>query len=267
MSFGALDHQEFIAVVKDYCACAHLGRYIARRSRLDLGAPARGAFGADEKRQSELENKGWSPTSLADKARSLAGEARGRLIRAQRQVELARNALNYATLEADADGVIRHAGSNRSVTYGKVAAAAAKLTPPDAKTIKLTWREKLDSNDWQFNKVGLPRSSGQSADLELDAQGHPRLAWIILYLLPQRSGELFAWPINAAMTARLMGSGYLAGAYFFWRAASEKSWHTVKNGFLPVAIFAGLMALTRRAMPDARCSWPWLRCRRASCGA
>ena len=60
----------------------------------------------DEKRQSELENKGWSPTSLADKARSVAGEARGRLIRAQRQVELARNALNYATLEADADGVI-----------------------------------------------------------------------------------------------------------------------------------------------------------------
>ncbi|HZN27462.1 MAG TPA: molybdopterin cofactor-binding domain-containing protein, partial [Burkholderiales bacterium] len=35
------------------------------------------------------------------------------------------------------DSVIRHAGSNRSTTYGKVAAAAAKLTPPDAKTIKL----------------------------------------------------------------------------------------------------------------------------------
>ncbi len=61
---------------------------------------------ADEKRQNELEKQGWSPASLADKARSLAAEARGRLIRAQRQVELARNALNYATLEADADGVI-----------------------------------------------------------------------------------------------------------------------------------------------------------------
>src|SRR5690242_10462004 len=35
------------------------------------------------------------------------------------------------------DGVIRHAGSNRSITYGKVAAAAAKLTAPDTKTIKL----------------------------------------------------------------------------------------------------------------------------------
>jgi isoquinoline 1-oxidoreductase beta subunit len=35
------------------------------------------------------------------------------------------------------DGVIRHAASNRSVSYGKVAAAAAKLEPPDPKTIKL----------------------------------------------------------------------------------------------------------------------------------
>jgi isoquinoline 1-oxidoreductase subunit beta len=36
-----------------------------------------------------------------------------------------------------ADGVIRHAASNRSTTYGKVAASAAKLTPPDMKAIKL----------------------------------------------------------------------------------------------------------------------------------
>ena len=32
-----------------------------------------------------------------------------------------------------ADGVITHAGSNRSTSYGKVAAAAAKLTAPDPK--------------------------------------------------------------------------------------------------------------------------------------
>jgi RND family efflux transporter MFP subunit len=43
---------------------------------------------------------------VLDKARSLRAEARGRLTRAQRGRELARNALNYATLEADADGII-----------------------------------------------------------------------------------------------------------------------------------------------------------------
>ncbi len=36
-----------------------------------------------------------------------------------------------------ADGIIRHAGSNRSTSYGKVAAAAARLTPPDPKGITL----------------------------------------------------------------------------------------------------------------------------------
>ena len=36
-----------------------------------------------------------------------------------------------------ANGVITHAASGRSTSYGKVSAAAARLTPPDAKSIKL----------------------------------------------------------------------------------------------------------------------------------
>ena len=42
-----------------------------------------------------------------------------------------------------ADGVITHQASGRSTSYGKVAAAAAQLTPPDAKSIKLK-----DPKDW-----------------------------------------------------------------------------------------------------------------------
>jgi len=38
------------------------------------------------------------------------------------------------------DGVISHAASGRKVSYGKVAEAAAKLTPPDPKSIKLRTR-------------------------------------------------------------------------------------------------------------------------------
>jgi isoquinoline 1-oxidoreductase beta subunit len=44
-----------------------------------------------------------------------------------------------------ASGVITHAGSGRRTTYGKVAAAAAKLTPPDAKSIVLK-----DPKDWKI---------------------------------------------------------------------------------------------------------------------
>ena len=61
---------------------------------------------ADEGRQVTLQKSGWSTPATLDKARAAAGDARGRLTRAQRQVELAQNALGYATLEADAEGVI-----------------------------------------------------------------------------------------------------------------------------------------------------------------
>ena len=61
---------------------------------------------ADEGRQVTLQKSGWSTPATLDKARAAAGDARGRLTRAQRQVELAQNSLGYAMLEADADGVI-----------------------------------------------------------------------------------------------------------------------------------------------------------------
>ena len=61
---------------------------------------------AEEARKVTLNKDGWSPTAMVDKARAAAQEARSRLIRAQRAVELSHNALNYATLEADADGVV-----------------------------------------------------------------------------------------------------------------------------------------------------------------
>ena len=46
---------------------------------------------------------------------------------------------------AVADGVISHSATRRKTTYGKVAAAAARLTPPDPKGIKLK-----DPKDWKI---------------------------------------------------------------------------------------------------------------------
>ncbi|QJR11096.1 Isoquinoline 1-oxidoreductase subunit beta [Usitatibacter rugosus] len=50
------------------------------------------------------------------------------------------------------NGVITHAGSKKKTTYGKVAAKAAKLTPPDVKTIKLK-----DPKSWKVAGQGLNR--------------------------------------------------------------------------------------------------------------
>jgi hypothetical protein len=68
-------------------------------------------------------------------------------------------------------------------------------------------------------------------------------AFVILYLFPGRSGELFAWPVKPSMTARVLASAYLGGAYFFLRVAWEKRWTSVKNGFPAVVVFASLLGL------------------------
>src|SRR5882672_10715293 len=55
------------------------------------------------------------------------------------------------------DGVISHAASGRKISYGKVAEAAAKLTPPDPKSIKLK-----DPKDWKI--AGKPMKRLDTAD-------------------------------------------------------------------------------------------------------
>src|SRR6476659_7245845 len=61
---------------------------------------------AAETRAKELRAKGWSTDAQLDQAKAAADEARARLNRAQRSVELTKNSLSYATLAADAPGVV-----------------------------------------------------------------------------------------------------------------------------------------------------------------
>jgi isoquinoline 1-oxidoreductase beta subunit len=55
------------------------------------------------------------------------------------------------------NGVITHGPSQRTIRYGEVAAAAAKVTPPDAKSIKLK-----DPKDWRI--AGKPLKRLDTAD-------------------------------------------------------------------------------------------------------
>ncbi len=56
-----------------------------------------------------------------------------------------------------ANGVITHAASQRSTTYGRVAGAAARLTPPDPKSIQLR-----DPREWKI--AGRPMKRLDTAD-------------------------------------------------------------------------------------------------------
>lgn len=85
-------------------------------------AAARAAFvnaRAEMDRVEALRDKGWSTAATLDRARAALEEARGRQERAEKAAQLATNALGYATLTADADGVITAA----SVEPGQVVAA------------------------------------------------------------------------------------------------------------------------------------------------
>jgi hypothetical protein len=67
--------------------------------------------------------------------------------------------------------------------------------------------------------------------------------FVILYLYPLRTKELFAWTINPMMTPLAMGAGYAAGAFFFTRTIFARKWHHVGLGILPITIFSAAMGL------------------------
>src|ERR1700735_1764947 len=62
--------------------------------------------GAAEQRAKDLRAKGWATDAQLDSAKAAADEARARLNRAERSVELTNNSLSYATLVADSRGVV-----------------------------------------------------------------------------------------------------------------------------------------------------------------
>src|SRR6476620_10586105 len=62
--------------------------------------------GAAEQRAKNLRAKGWTTDAQFDQSRAAADEARARLNRAERSVNLTKNSLSYATLVADSRGVV-----------------------------------------------------------------------------------------------------------------------------------------------------------------
>src|SRR3954449_4165077 len=62
--------------------------------------------GASEQRAKDLRAKGWTTDAQMDTSRAAADEARARLNRAERSVELTKNSLSYAKLVADTRGVV-----------------------------------------------------------------------------------------------------------------------------------------------------------------
>ncbi len=70
------------------------------------------------------------------------------------------------------------------------------------------------------------------------------LAIAILYLVPERTGQLFAWQIDSAMTAMTLGATYGGGVYYFYRAWRAPRWHWFGHGFLAIWCFVIVLGLS-----------------------
>ena len=66
-------------------------------------------------------------------------------------------------------------------------------------------------------------------------------AFVILFLFPGRTRQLWAWTIHPSMSALMMGAGYGGGAYFFTRVATTRAWHRVSPGFVAITVFTSLL--------------------------
>jgi len=89
---------------------------------------------AAETRAKELRVKGWATDAQMDQARATADEARARLNRAQRSVELTNNSLSYATIAADSRGVVTATlvDPGQVVTAGQTAIRVARFAEKEA---------------------------------------------------------------------------------------------------------------------------------------
>jgi RND family efflux transporter MFP subunit len=89
---------------------------------------------AAQNRAQELRVKGWSTDAQLDQAKAAGDEARARLNRAERSVELTKNSLSYATLTADTRGVVTATliDAGQVVAAGQAAIRVARLGEKEA---------------------------------------------------------------------------------------------------------------------------------------
>jgi RND family efflux transporter MFP subunit len=87
-----------------------------------------------ETRAKDLRVKGWTTDAQMDQARAAADEARARLNRAERSVELTKNSLSYATLVADSRGVVTTTliDAGQVVASGQTAIRVARFAEKEA---------------------------------------------------------------------------------------------------------------------------------------
>jgi RND family efflux transporter MFP subunit len=131
---------------------------------------------AEERRVTTLSQKGFAANAEYDKAKSTADQARGAVEKSERAVALAKNSLAYATLTADADGVI----SLTEAEPGEVVAAGTpimRLAHTDAKeaavAIPEAFYERAQKTKASVEFWALPGVKAEAVLRELSPSADP----------------------------------------------------------------------------------------------
>jgi RND family efflux transporter MFP subunit len=103
-------------------------------AELRAAQSARAVTAAELQRIATLRRTGWSTPADHDRQRTLADDAQGRLSRAEQALALARNALTYGTLTADAPAVVTAALAEpgQVVAAGQTVLRVARLDQKEA---------------------------------------------------------------------------------------------------------------------------------------
>jgi len=167
----------------------------------------------DERRAVDLQAKGWTATATVEKARASAEEARGRLTRAERSLDLARNSLGYATLQADADGVITAtlAEPGQVVAAGQAVVRLARLAEVEAQVaLPETYVERARKAE---GSLVLWSQSGKSYAVRLrelaSAADAATRTYAARYSIPS-ADEAVRLGMSATLTLRQTGTAQVA---------------------------------------------------------
>lgn len=88
-------------------------------------------------------------------------------------------------------------------------------------------------------------------------------AAVVLYLVPDRAAQLFAWKIQPPMNAAFMGAAYANGVVFLLAAITGRHWHRIAAPHVGVFAFATLLLVTTflhwdRFSHDHPVFWAWV---------
>jgi len=157
---------------------------------------------AAETRARELRQKGWSTDAQLDQAKAAGDEARARLNRAERSVELTKNSLSYATLVADAGGVVTATliEPGQVVAAGQTAIRLARLAEKEVVVaIPETLLTRAKSGEAQVSIWSNPDKRYTARLRELAPSADPATrTYLAKFSLPEAGDE-----VQLGMTATL----------------------------------------------------------------